>query len=229
MISDWQDRVLFIDGEAIVVDKPAGLAVHPGPKTRESLEDYLDLLRFGFKRLPMPVHRLDRDTSGCLLLARNPKAHKSFAGAFAEGRVQKLYLAAVERGFPHGGSGLIDLPLLKRSSREQGWRMVAAPEGRPARTRWKVIVPGPARALIAFVPETGRTHQVRAHAAYGLGAPIVGDPIYGRGGGPLLLHAALLGVPREDKPPVRARAELPAHFAEYRDLVRMTGDDDGGV
>ncbi len=66
------DRVLFIDGEAIVLDKPAGLAVHPGTRTPESLEDWLRHLRFGFQREPLPVHRLDRDTSGCLLLARNP-------------------------------------------------------------------------------------------------------------------------------------------------------------
>jgi tRNA pseudouridine32 synthase/23S rRNA pseudouridine746 synthase len=70
----WENYVLFIDGEAIVIDKPAGLAVHPGSSTPESLEDYLHHFRFGFQRLPLPVHRLDRDTSGCLLLARNPKA-----------------------------------------------------------------------------------------------------------------------------------------------------------
>ena len=222
MVRDWQDRVLFIDGEAIVIDKPAGLAVHPGPRTRESLEDYLDALRFGFRRPPMPVHRLDRDTSGCLLLARNPKAHKSFAGAFAAGRVEKLYVAAVERAFPEGSEGLVDMPLLKTSSRAQGWRMLPAPDGRPARTRWKVIVSILPRTLIAFVPETGRTHQVRAHAAHGLGAPIVGDPVYGRGGEPMLLHALALRVPREGKPAIEARAPLPPAFRE-------AGFDDAGL
>ena len=91
----WDDRVLHIDGEAIVIDKPAGLAVHPGARTRESLEDYLHHLRFGFRRLPQPVHRLDRDTSGCLLLARNPKAHKAFQRAFEEKRVEKAYVAVL--------------------------------------------------------------------------------------------------------------------------------------
>jgi len=212
-MKEWQDRVLFIDAEALVIDKPAGLAVHPGPKTRESLEDHLDSLRFGFRRPPLPVHRLDRDTSGCLLLARNPKAHRAFAGAFAEGRVQKLYLAVVERGFAQGAEGLIDLPLLKRSSRERGWRMVVAQDGRPARTRWKVIAATPPRALLVFIPETGRTHQVRVHAAYGLDAPIVGDPVYGSGAEPMLLHALALRVPREGKPPVEARAPVPSAFA----------------
>src|SRR5215212_2859356 len=87
------DRVLFLDGEALVIDKPAGLAVHPGPATTASLEDHLGGLRFGFQRPPSPVHRLDRDTSGCLLLARNARAHKRFALAFDDGRVEKTYVA----------------------------------------------------------------------------------------------------------------------------------------
>ncbi|HEX8654717.1 MAG TPA: pseudouridine synthase, partial [Allosphingosinicella sp.] len=85
----WEERVLFIDGEAIVIDKPAGLAVHPGSRTPASLEDHLRHLRFGFGREPLPVHRLDRDTSGCLLLARNPKAHKRFQRAFEDKLVTK--------------------------------------------------------------------------------------------------------------------------------------------
>ncbi len=92
----WDKYVLFIDGEAIVIDKPAGLAVHPGSRTPESLEDYLKHFRFGFKRPPLPVHRLDRDTSGCLLLARNPKAHKRFQRAFEEKKVAKTYLAVLD-------------------------------------------------------------------------------------------------------------------------------------
>jgi len=84
-MEELKDWVLFIDAEAIVIDKPAGLAVHGGPRTRSSLEDRLAGLRFGFQRAPSPAHRLDRDTSGCLLLARNPKAHKRFARAFEEG------------------------------------------------------------------------------------------------------------------------------------------------
>src|SRR6185503_8423674 len=123
----WEDRVLFIDAEALVIDKPAGLAVHPGPRTRESLEDHLDDLRFGFARRPSPVHRLDRDTSGCLLLARNPKAHKRFQRAFEEGAVVKTYVAILA-GTLEAEEGRIDMPLAKISTREQGWRMVPDPK-----------------------------------------------------------------------------------------------------
>lgn len=203
--------VLYIDGEAIVVNKPSGLAVHPGPRTPRSLEDRLGELRFGFARRPTIVHRLDRDTSGCLLLARNPKAHKRFAAAFEDGRVEKVY-AAVLDGAPEGEEGAIDMPLAKVSSAEQGWRMVADPKGKAAATRWRIAAVKEGRALVLFMPETGRTHQIRVHAASGLGVPILGDPVYGRGRGPTLLHALSLRLEREGKQPVEAKAPLPAAF-----------------
>jgi tRNA pseudouridine32 synthase/23S rRNA pseudouridine746 synthase len=208
-----EDRILFIDGEAIVLDKPAGLAVHPGPSTRESLEDHLADLRFGFQREPSPVHRLDRDTSGCLLLARNPKALKRFAAEFEAGRVTKTYLAVLD-GVPEGEEGVIDLALAKVSSREEGWRMVPSAKGKPSLTRWRLVGKAQGRALIRFEPATGRTHQLRVHAAAGLGVPILGDPIYGRGQGQgTMLHAAAIRLERGAKPPVEASAPLPAAFA----------------
>ena len=209
----WEDRLLFIDAEAIVIDKPAGLAVHPGPATRHSLEDHLDSLRFGFARRPAPVHRLDRDTSGCLLLSRNPKAHKRFARAFEQGLAEKSYVAVLD-GVPASEDGVIDLALRKISSRERGWRMVADSDGQAAVTRWRRLAVRGDRSALLFEPETGRTHQIRVHAAEGLGAPIVGDPVYGRAGGPMLLHALSLRLEREGKRPVEARAPLPAAFAE---------------
>jgi tRNA pseudouridine32 synthase/23S rRNA pseudouridine746 synthase len=211
-MDDWEDRILFIDGEALVIDKPAGLAVHPGPRTRRSLEDHLHALRFGFRRLPHPVHRLDRDTSGCLLLARNPKVHKTLQQAFETGGVRKTYVAVLD-GIPMGESGTIDLALGKRSSAEQGWRMVADPDGKASLTHWRLAATRDGRALILFMPETGRTHQIRVHAAEGLGVPIHGDPVYGSGQGPTLLHALSLRVERDRKPPVAATAPLPAGFA----------------
>jgi tRNA pseudouridine32 synthase / 23S rRNA pseudouridine746 synthase len=208
-----EDRILFIDGEAIVLDKPAGLAVHPGPATRDSLEDLLPQLRFGFQRSPTPVHRLDRDTSGCLLLARNPKAHKRFAAEFEAGRVVKSYLAVLE-GLPDTREGVVDLPLAKVSSKEKGWRMVPDMQGQRAVTRWSLVGEARGRALVRFEPETGRTHQLRVHAASGIGVPILGDPVYGRSSGfTMLLHAVSLRLERGAKPPVEAVAPLPASFA----------------
>lgn len=221
-MKDFPLDVLFIDGEAIVINKPAGLAVHPGPKTPESLEDRLDDLRFGFARRPQPVHRLDRDTSGCLLLSRNPKAHKRFAAAFEAGQVAKTYMAILD-GVPAARDGLIIAALSKISSPEGGWRVVLDPDGQRAVTRWRMVGEADGRALIAFKPQTGRTHQLRVHAAAALGVPILGDPIYGRGGeGGTKLHALWLQVPRASKPPVDALAPLPHTFAElgFGDAVR---------
>ena len=207
----WEERVLAIDGEAIIIDKPAGLAVHPGARTRESLEDYLHHLRFGFHRLPLPVHRLDRDTSGCLLLARNPKAHKAFQRAFEEKRVEKTYVAVLD-AVPEADSGTVDMALGKVSTAEEGWRMVEDAKGKHAVTHWRVVTVREGRAMVLFTQETGRTHQIRVHAAEGLGLPILGDPVYGKGGPAVMLHAAALTVPREGKPDIHAEAPLPARF-----------------
>jgi len=214
-----EDRVLFIDGEAIIIDKPAGLAVDRPRDRSPSVEAMLGDLTFGFQRLPQPVHRLDRDTSGCLLLARNPKAHKRFQAAFEAGQVTKRYLAVLD-GAPDEDAGLIDLPLAKVSSAASGWRMRGDLRGKPARNRWRVLERGKGRALVAFYPETGRTHQIRVHAAEGLGIPIMGDPVYGRAGPHLMLHAAELTVPRPPKPDVRADAPLPPHFLAM-DFARL--------
>ena len=207
------DRTLFIDGEAILLDKPAGLAVDPPRDGSRCLADYLEELRFGFRRSPSAVHRLDRDTSGCLLLARHPKAHKRFAAAFEAGAVRKTYLAVLD-GVPGEPSGSVDLPLNKISSREAGWRMVPDPEGKRAVTAWRVLAEANGRALVRFEPETGRTHQLRVHAASGIGVPILGDPVYGNASGfRMLLHAASLRLEREGKEPIDATAPLPLSFA----------------
>lgn len=205
------DRILFIDGEAIVVDKPAGLPVETPRDASVSVESHLDMLRFGFQRKPSIVHRLDCDTSGALLLARSERAHKRFAQTFEAGTVGKTYVAVLE-GVLEGEDGVVELALAKVSTKADGWRMIPAKKGKPARTRWRLLGQGDGRALVRFEPETGRTHQLRVHAASGLGLPIVGDPVYGTGRTMMLLHALSLTVPREGKAAIDATAPLPPHF-----------------
>jgi tRNA pseudouridine32 synthase/23S rRNA pseudouridine746 synthase len=206
--------ILFEDGEALVIDKPGGLPMDRPRKGGESLENHLDDLRLGFQRPPAPVHRLDTDTSGCLLLARNPKALKRFAAAFEARQVNKRYLGILA-GIPETKEGTIELALSKISSAEAGWRMIPARKGKPALTEWRVVAEAGGRALVEFRPVTGRTHQLRVHAASGIGIPLLGDPVYGDGKGAwrTMLHAVALEVAREGKPPIVATAPWPAEFA----------------
>ncbi len=206
--------ILFEDGEALVIDKPAGLAIDRPRAGGVSLDDFLDDLRLGFQRRPAAVHRLDRDTSGCLLLARNPKALKRFARAFEERAVAKRYLGIVA-GPVAEEEGTIDLALSKISSAEKGWRMIPAKAGKPSVTHWRKLAALDGNTLVEFRPETGRTHQIRIHAAAGLGHALLGDPVYGNeggGAGRTMLHAAALTVPRGNKPPVEAASPMPQDF-----------------
>ena len=200
--------LLHRDQHLIVIDKPAGLAVHPGPRTADSLEDYLPVLALGNQRLPVISHRLDRDTSGCLVLARHPKAVKRVSALFEAGRVGKVYWAVLA-GLPDPDSGTIDAPLLKVSSAEAGWRMVIDKRGKRAVTHWRVL--DRAARLVEFRPETGRTHQLRVHAA-SLGHPILGDPVYGDGKGPMRLHARHITLPYDEAEPLSLTASLPGDW-----------------
>ena len=206
--------ILYEDGEALVIDKPGGLPIERPRAGGASLEDRLDDLRLGFQRPPVPVHRIDTDTSGCLLLARNPKALKRFARAFEERAVGKRYLGILA-GVPQESEGTVELALSKISSAEKGWRMIPAKKGKPALTQWRVVAESGARALVEFRPVTGRTHQLRVHSASGIGIPLLGDPVYGDGKGAwrTMLHAVALEVQRDGKPPIAAAAPWPAEFA----------------
>ncbi len=224
-----EDRILFVDGEAIVIDKPEGLPVDRPRTGGDSIEARLDELRLGFKRPPVPMHRLDRDTSGCLLLARNPRARASFQQAFESGAVTKSYLAVLD-GLVEGEQGLIDLPVAKVSSARGGWRMVVDRDGKASATRWRRIAVVDGRSLVEFRPLSGRTHQVRVHAARGLGAAIFGDPVYSLaddaelGGMTLpdcgmLLHAWRLVVPRDPKDAIDVTAPVPDRFGLWLDQL----------
>ena len=197
----------------LVIDKPAGLAVHPGPRTTDSLEDLLPALA-QHGAVPQPVHRLDRDTSGCLLLARRPSALRTMAGAFAVGAVEKTYWALVEGVLP-AEAGRVSAPLIKRSRPGQGWRMVVDPGGQAAATGWRRIGTVGDLAFVEFRPETGRTHQIRVHATLiGDRTALVGDPVYGRASSDgMMLHArALAFAEPQSGARVAVTAPLPARF-----------------
>jgi RluA family pseudouridine synthase len=204
------DRILYRDDAVLILDKPAGLPVHAGPRGGPSLEDHLPALRFGKRHLPQPAHRLDADTAGCLALGRTKPALAALGALFATpGAVGKTYWAVV-RGAPPQDAGEIAAPLRKRSTAREGWRMVVDAAGQPALTAWQVLGRGDGMAWLALTPRTGRTHQLRVHCAH-LGCPILGDARYGGGAGPMHLLARALRLPLD--PPVAAEAPVPAAMA----------------
>ena len=206
--------ILYEDGEALVINKPAGLPVDRPRRGGPCLEDHLDALRLGFERRPVPVHRLDSDTSGCLLLARNPKALKRFNKAFEDRLVAKTYLSVLA-GVPQDEAGRIEMSLSKISSAEKGWRMIPAKKGKVAVTDWELRDVQDGLALLEMRPETGRTHQLRVHTASGLGVALLSDPIYGSRdprGARTMLHASGLTVTRPGKSDIVAYASMPADF-----------------
>jgi len=209
-----QARVLHRDGLMLVIDKPPGLPVHRGPKGGPNLESSFEFLRYGLPRPPVLAHRLDRDTSGCLVLGRHRKATATLGLLFKHSRISKTYWAVVEGG-PEQDHGSIDLPI-GRLNAERGWWQKVDPDGLPSLTKWTVMGRGAGESWLALEPVTGRTHQLRVHCA-AMGWPIVGDNIYGNGprfGEPRLhLHAREITIPlSRNKPPVVVTAPPPPHM-----------------
>ena len=174
-----RSMVIYEDDEVLVLNKPSGIAVQGGTKTVKHIDRLLSAWGEGLQR-PRLVHRLDRDTSGVLVLGKSPQAAAQLAGVFAKRRARKIYWAIVT-GFPKPGEGVIDLPLAKKGVGDR--EMVVPtdpkdPDGEPAQTEFVTVArAGPRAAWMALYPHTGRTHQLRAHML-AMGHPILGDPKY---------------------------------------------------
>lgn len=217
-----RDLVLYRDADMIVIDKPAGLAVQGGTGTTRHLDGLLDALRFDAKERPRLVHRLDKDTSGVLVLARSGASAARLAAAFRTKAIRKVYWAAVV-GTPKPRSGKVDQKLAKLPG-PLGERMALdEEEGEAALTYYRTVAhAGDRIAWLALEPVTGRTHQLRVHCA-ALGTPILGDGKYGGAesrptGMPaprqLHLHARAIALPRAKGGPLIVTAKLPPHMRE---------------
>ena len=198
--------ILLQDRRCLIIDKPAGLPVHPGRAGGVSVESQFPRWRVG-KNGPWLAHRLDQDTAGCLVVALKKSFLVEAQALFAQGRVRKTYWAVL-RGVPAAREGVLDAPLLK-VTQGRGWKMAVSPKGDAAVTAWRVLGDNGEMSLVEFTPTTGRTHQIRVHAA-ALGHPIIGDEMYGGGAGRLHLLARAIHVPTD--PPVQATAPVPAHM-----------------
>lgn len=216
-----REMVIHQDAHAFVLNKPPGLATQGGTKTHQHLDRLLDGLADDEAARPKLVHRLDKDTSGALLVARSARAANHFSKAFSGRTARKVYWALIV-GVPSGDEGQIDLPLAKQPGTGGEKMHVDHEHGLPAKTRWRIIDrAGNRAAWVELQPLTGRTHQLRAHMA-ALGHPIVGDAKYG---GPdafltggisrkLHLHSRRLKIDAPAGGKIDVSADLPPHFAE---------------
>ncbi len=209
-------NILFQDRRALVIDKPAGLPVHPVRAGGPSVEDFFSQWRQG-KQGPWLAHRLDRDTAGCLVIALKKSFLREAQEMFAQGLAQKTYLAVL-RGRTTAPQGVINQPLAKRTQ-GRAWKMAPDEAAPPAITAWRVLGDNGTDSLVEFTPRTGRTHQIRAHAAH-LGHPILGDEIYGGGAGGLRLLAWRIALPLD--PPVLATASIPPHMRGFVEACHAT-------
>jgi 23S rRNA pseudouridine955/2504/2580 synthase len=229
-----RDMVIHKDAHAFVLNKPPGLATQGGTKTSQHLDRLLDGLADDDSGRPKLVHRLDKDTSGALLVARSARSAGHFAKSFSGRTARKVYWALVV-GDLGSDEGMIDLPLAKQPGTGGEKMHVSEEAGLPAKTRWRVVDrAGNRAAWVELQPLTGRTHQLRAHMA-AIGHPIVGD---GKYGGPeafltggvsrkLHLHARRIRIDAPEGGEIDVTAELPVHFTESLAMLgfeAMAGD-----
>ncbi len=221
-----QGMVIHRDAQAIVLNKPPGLATQGGTKTEAHVDGLLDAVQFDGEGRPKLVHRLDKDTSGALLIARTSRAAGFFSKAFSGRTARKVYWALVS-GVPEISHGLIELPIAKQPGSGGEKMHVNEAEGLASRTQYRVLErAGNRAAWVELQPLTGRTHQLRVHMA-AIGNPIVGDGKYGgldaflTGGvsRKMHLHARRIRIDHPDGGKVDVTAELPTHFADSMKLL----------
>jgi tRNA pseudouridine32 synthase/23S rRNA pseudouridine746 synthase len=209
-------EVIYRDALMLAINKPAGLPVHKGAgRKMATLEDYLDDLRFGLPKRPELAHRLDKDTTGCLLLGRNKAALKRLSELFLNHQIQKTYLAVVH--------GEINLPIAKKSTDKKSWWGKIDPQGQQAFTQYTVLQRSATATLVKLIPITGRTHQLRIHMQ-AIGHPIVGDEIYGikNDRQSLCLHCTEMEVPLYAKrEKIVVKAELPVNFIKVMETMEL--------
>lgn len=211
-----QSLILYRDAMILVLDKPSGIAVHAGAKKNNSLDAYFSELTFGLPRVPALAHRLDKDTSGCLVLGRHPEALRRLGHLFETNQIQKTYWTIV-KGHLSQKEGIIDLPLAPQSEKKYHWWMKVDPQGKPALTHFKVLGETEDASWLELKPQTGRTHQLRVHCA-ALGNPILGDRIYGAldDESQLHLHAYSIEIPLYyKKSSIEIKAPPPPYMETY--------------
>jgi tRNA pseudouridine32 synthase/23S rRNA pseudouridine746 synthase len=214
---ELNSRLIYRDALMLVLNKPAGIPVHKGTGGGDTLERHFEALRFGLPRVPSLAHRLDRDTSGCLILGRHRQALHRLGNMFAANQIKKTYWAIVS-GSPESDEGNIELSLAKQSESPKRWWMKVAEDGLSALTHYRVLGKADGMSWLELQPKTGRTHQLRVHCA-AIGCPIIGDTIYGGDvakQGMMRLHARSIEIPLyPKKDPIVVTAPAPEHMLGF--------------
>ena len=222
ILEELLQRILYRDAMILILNKPTGIAVHPGMGKKQNLQSFFEDLKFGLPNPPALAHRLDAATSGCLVLGRHRQALNKLGQMFANGKIEKTYWAIV-KGHPQEKTGRIEIPLAKQSTHSHRWWMKADPNGQEAITDYKILGETENYSWLELKPLTGRTHQLRVHCS-AMGWPIVGDMIYGSSTGEenaLHLHARSISIPLYPKrDPILVDAPPPFHMEE---ALRLCG------
>ncbi|MBN8828616.1 MAG: RNA pseudouridine synthase [Sphingobacteriia bacterium] len=224
-----QDLVIYRDALILVLNKPYGIPVHKGSGNITSLEPYFEHLKFGLPKLPSLAHRLDKDTTGCLVLGRHAQPLRELGKLFDQNKISKTYLALVVGRLPEQ-SGIITAPIAPLSDKKHHWWVkIDYEKGKESITEYEVIASNNDFTFVKLMPKTGRTHQLRIHMAH-LGHHIYGDWIYGNPdykiSVPLHLHASQISIPLyKNKPSLNISAELPEHFKNSLDKFSLKNDN----